>query len=421
MSYSQRSTPSYPPKFRTRKPSDWSFSDEGWNPEGLPDPSTYAAANESPRDIQSRISGERERDPGAGREPSLSLSDTAAAAPSTGGNELAIVEVVDTEGSSGKKRDSSEARWRNTADSRKPTRPPSPRRSTSVTRSPPAVTSMPPICDSRPSTGSNPYPHPRHPSHSITSAMSMQTGSTLIHQGSANNHDTGAMDRDDDDHEAEEDGDAKEREIGSSPVPSQYSHRIQKSVSSRAKSPLPPLLLERANQDESITEVLADGTSPSSLTTPRASQHQQDQSDSFKRVNGRHVPSGEALRLQSEDDLPPPLFSRRPPNTRVLDAEYRYCSRDELVKPFRTHHCRTCGTVSEGSCSTHNERCILNGVHDTLGSVYYTTTTTVRGSDSVLGRAIERFDQNCFRPIKMLIKVFLRQLSQLRLSSPVRL
>ena len=30
----------------------------------------------------------------------------------------------------------------------------------------------------------------------------------------------------------------------------------------------------------------------------------------------------------------------------------------------------------------------------------------------MLGRAIERFDQNCFRPIKMLIKVFHRQISQ---------
>ena len=375
MSYSQRSTPSYPPKFRTRKPSDWSFSDEGWNPEGLPDPSTYAAANESPRNIQSRISGERERDPGAGREPSMSLSDTAAAAQSTGGNELVIAEVTDTEGSSGKKRDSSEARWPNSEDSRKLTRPPSPRRSTSVARSLPAVTSMPPICDLRPSTGSNPYPHPHHPSHSITSAMSMQTGSTLIHQGSANNHDTDAMDRDDGHHDAEEDGDVKELEIGSSPVPSQYSHRIQKSVSSRAKSPPPP---ERANQDESIAEVLADGTPSSSLTTPRASQHQQDQSDSFQRLNGRHVPSGEALRLQSEDDLPPPLFSRRPPNTRVLDAEYRYCSRDELVKPFRTHHCRTCGTVSEGFCSTDNE-----GAFSTVSMILLAVCTILRSPLSV--------------------------------------
>jgi hypothetical protein len=352
MSYSQRSTASYPPKSRTRKPSDWSFSDEGWNPEGLPDPSTYAAANESPRDIQSHIPGEREGDPGAGREPSLSPPNSAAAARSTGGNELVIAEVEGTERTSGKKRDSAEARYPSTADSRKLTRPPSPRRSTSAAQSLPAVTPMSPICDHRPSTDSNPYPHPHHLSHSITSAMSMQTGSTLIHQGSMNNHDTDATDRDDDHEEAEEDGDAKEREVGSSPVPSQYSHDLQESVLNRAKSPSPPLLLEKANQDESIAEVLTDGTPPSSLATPRASQHQRDKRDSFQRVNGRHVPSGEAM---SEDDLPPPLYSRRPPTTRILDADYRYCSRDELVKPYRTHHCRTCGTVSEGCCSTDNE------------------------------------------------------------------
>ena len=354
MTYSQQSTPSYPPKLRTRKPSNWSFSDEGWNPEGLPDPSTYAVARESPRDIQSSISGERERDTGVGCEPSLSTPDSAAAARSMGGNELVIAEVQDAEGSSGKMEDSAKARRPSTANSRKLTRSSSPRRSNSATRSPPATTPMSPISDHRPSTGSNPYPYPHHPSHSVTSAMSMQTGSTLIHQGSMNNHDTDATDRDGHDG-ADQNGDAKERGNGSSPAPSQYSRELQKSASSRAKSPPPPLLPERVNQDESIVEVLADGTSPSSSVTPRASQHQQEQNESFQRVNGRHAPSGEAMHPQSEDDLPPPLYSRRPPTARVLDTDYRYCARDELVKPYRTHHCRTCGTVSEGLCSTRHE------------------------------------------------------------------
>ncbi len=352
MSYSQQTTPSYPPKFRTRKPSDWSFSDEGWNPEGLPDPSTYAMARESPRDIQSCISGERDRDPGAGREPSLSTRDSAAAAQSTGGKELVIAEVgvEDPEGNSGRKEDSTNVRWPSTADSRKLTSSPSPRRSNSATRSSPAATPMSPVSDHRPSTGSNPYPHPHHPSHSITSALSMQTASTLIHQESMDNRGIDATDTDADHDEADQNGDPKERGNGSSPAPSQYSRELRKSVSSRAKSPPPPVLPERANQDESIAEVLADGTLPSSSATPRASQHQSEQGDSFQPVNGRHAPTGEAMGMHSEDDLPPPLYSRRPPTVRVLDTEFRYCSRDELVKPYRTHHCRTCGTVSEGLC-----------------------------------------------------------------------
>ncbi|TFK99973.1 DHHC palmitoyltransferase-domain-containing protein [Pterulicium gracile] len=35
---------------------------------------------------------------------------------------------------------------------------------------------------------------------------------------------------------------------------------------------------------------------------------------------------------------------RRPPSTPVLLPEYRYCQRDNIVKPHRTHHCRACGT-----------------------------------------------------------------------------
>ncbi|GAW06737.1 zf-DHHC-domain-containing protein [Lentinula edodes] len=36
--------------------------------------------------------------------------------------------------------------------------------------------------------------------------------------------------------------------------------------------------------------------------------------------------------------------TRRPPTTPVLAPEYRYCSRCLLLKPYRAHHCRVCGT-----------------------------------------------------------------------------
>ncbi|KAH7924201.1 zf-DHHC-domain-containing protein [Leucogyrophana mollusca] len=42
-------------------------------------------------------------------------------------------------------------------------------------------------------------------------------------------------------------------------------------------------------------------------------------------------------------DLPPPMLSRRPPTTPILLPEYRYCSREKMIKPHRAHHCRACG------------------------------------------------------------------------------
>ncbi|PBL03808.1 zf-DHHC-domain-containing protein [Armillaria gallica] len=35
---------------------------------------------------------------------------------------------------------------------------------------------------------------------------------------------------------------------------------------------------------------------------------------------------------------------RRPPMNPVLLPAYRYCTKDELIKPHRAHHCSTCGT-----------------------------------------------------------------------------
>lgn len=39
-------------------------------------------------------------------------------------------------------------------------------------------------------------------------------------------------------------------------------------------------------------------------------------------------------------------ITRRPPRIAVLLPAHRYCSLDEIVKPYRAHHCRACGTVS---------------------------------------------------------------------------
>lgn len=46
----------------------------------------------------------------------------------------------------------------------------------------------------------------------------------------------------------------------------------------------------------------------------------------------------------TEAGLPPESTSRQPPRHPTLAVEYRYCTRDEILKPYRTHHCRVCAT-----------------------------------------------------------------------------
>ncbi|KIK41163.1 hypothetical protein CY34DRAFT_85926 [Suillus luteus UH-Slu-Lm8-n1] len=38
------------------------------------------------------------------------------------------------------------------------------------------------------------------------------------------------------------------------------------------------------------------------------------------------------------------IFARRPSTTPILVSEYRFCNKDKIIKPPRTHHCRACGT-----------------------------------------------------------------------------
>lgn len=62
-----------------------------------------------------------------------------------------------------------------------------------------------------------------------------------------------------------------------------------------------------------------------------------------------HVP-GPAPLSSHENFYDPSLdastspFSRRPSTTPVLAPEYRFCNKDKIIKPPRTHHCRACGT-----------------------------------------------------------------------------
>jgi len=53
-------------------------------------------------------------------------------------------------------------------------------------------------------------------------------------------------------------------------------------------------------------------------------------------------PSRSVLKRQKKPSV---YVARRPPQTPQLLPAHRYCGLDEIVKPYRTHHCRTCGTV----------------------------------------------------------------------------
>lgn len=53
---------------------------------------------------------------------------------------------------------------------------------------------------------------------------------------------------------------------------------------------------------------------------------------------------GRNQRIEKERQRAINIF-RHPPLTPALLPEHRYCSIDGIVKPYRTHHCRNCGTV----------------------------------------------------------------------------
>jgi len=53
---------------------------------------------------------------------------------------------------------------------------------------------------------------------------------------------------------------------------------------------------------------------------------------------------------------------RRPPTTAVLQPIHRFCTPDEIVKPYRAHHCRVCGTVSAPFFSLIVDKLIIGPV-----------------------------------------------------------
>jgi hypothetical protein len=65
-------------------------------------------------------------------------------------------------------------------------------------------------------------------------------------------------------------------------------------------------------------------------------------------LNAISAITAEAVQIENDAAYSTPvgdLLSRRPPTYPVLAPEYRYCRREEILKPPRTHHCRICGKV----------------------------------------------------------------------------
>lgn len=115
----------------------------------------------------------------------------------------------------------------------------------------------------------------------------------------------------------------------------------------------PPLLSSQTHsRTNSHTRTISASKSPTvpfpshSPTTPRAGMHPSSNHPNIN-VAGRTEEFNERP-VPYLDDLPPvqpPWWDRKPIDRPVLEPYYRYCSRDEFVKPPRSHHCRICNTV----------------------------------------------------------------------------
>jgi palmitoyltransferase len=71
----------------------------------------------------------------------------------------------------------------------------------------------------------------------------------------------------------------------------------------------------------------AESSTTSTLNSRRRAEKQKKEADREKTLDNMNV-------------------FRNPPTTPSLLPAYRYCRSDNIVKPYRTHHCRACGTVS---------------------------------------------------------------------------
>jgi len=102
------------------------------------------------------------------------------------------------------------------------------------------------------------------------------------------------------------------------------------------------------DRSASKTQAETSETSPRRHKTSR-SHGAPGKADDIPSVFSQSVSDGRDLEaaVTRPENVPkstPALFARTPPTTPILLPEHRYCYRDGIIKPFRAHHCRACGT-----------------------------------------------------------------------------
>ncbi|PFH50212.1 hypothetical protein AMATHDRAFT_145711 [Amanita thiersii Skay4041] len=121
------------------------------------------------------------------------------------------------------------------------------------------------------------------------------------------------------------------------------SHKNEPSLSTTLESRLSPVDSVRGHSYEEI--LLRSGTE---MTNSHA-EEQRDSSVGVQDTNPASATVEKPVRkrhcwFMGNPSRPRTYVSRRPPTTAVLLAENRYCARDSVIKPYRAHHCRNCGT-----------------------------------------------------------------------------
>lgn len=104
-------------------------------------------------------------------------------------------------------------------------------------------------------------------------------------------------------------------------------HAIRSSEEARARE---------ASTNPDMTRVVGNSLVPTTVSGQAPLRNKEYISD-------HHGENGSARNPNSREP------ARCPPATPILLPEFRYCSRCKIVKPHRTHHCRSCGTVSDSN------------------------------------------------------------------------
>ena len=116
---------------------------------------------------------------------------------------------------------------------------------------------------------------------------------------------------------------------------------------SRSSNPLHAKEPSAGVLDGAVQLSLSTDDKPSTSSAAGVSQQNQPTSEPVtqSRLDARRAKrlSKQAARNNRLDQL---NVFRKPPSTPILEPVFRYCDSDELVKPYRAHHCSSCGTVS---------------------------------------------------------------------------